>query len=125
MILVLANHICNMGFGMALKVSSSMQFLVMFRMPLFFFVSGFLAYKASQVWNLGTLGASLLKKIRVQTIPTIVFFLFAAAVLESGIDEEDEVEDKNCAFVSEDGVRCRNHARPGSIYCGIHAGLDE
>ena len=86
MILVIANHICNMGFGMALKVSSSMQFLVMFRMPLFFFVSGFLAYKASQVWNLGTLGASLLKKIRVQTIPTIVFFLFAAAVLESGRD---------------------------------------
>jgi len=84
MILVIANHICNMGFGMNLKVSSSMQFLVMFRMPLFFFVSGFLAYKASLLWNHKTLGTLLLKKIRVQTIPTVVFFLFGAAILGTG-----------------------------------------
>lgn len=36
------------------------------------------------------------------------------------IDEEDD-EDGLCAFVSEDGVRCPNHARPDSCYCGIHA----
>ena len=29
-----------------------MQFFVLFRMPLFFFVSGYLAYRASQIWNL-------------------------------------------------------------------------
>ena len=81
MIMVVANHILGMGFGMSNKVSSSMQFLVMFRMPLFFFVSGFLAYKAGLIWNGKTLGSLLLKKIRVQTIPTIVFFLFGAAVL--------------------------------------------
>ena len=42
------------------------------------------------------------------------------------IDEDDfnEVEEV-CAFVSEDGVRCRNHARPGSRFCGIHAGEEE
>ena len=42
------------------------------------------------------------------------------------IDEEDfdEVEEV-CAYVSEDGVHCRNHARPGSRYCGIHAGEEE
>lgn len=39
-------------------------------------------------------------------------------------DDFDEVEEV-CAFVSEDGVRCRNHARPGSRYCGIHAGEEE
>lgn len=81
MILVVANHILGMGFGMMNKVSSSMQFLVMFRMPLFFFVSGFLAYKAGITWDLKTLGSSLAKKIKVQTIPTIVFFLFGAAIL--------------------------------------------
>lgn len=38
------------------------------------------------------------------------------------IDEEpEEDEDGFCAFVSEDGVRCRNHARPGSRFCGVHA----
>ena len=32
--------------------------------------------------------------------------------LENTLIEEDETEDGFCAFVSEDGVRCRNHARP-------------
>ena len=40
---------------------------------------------------------------------------------EDDVDEAEEV----CAYVSEDGVRCRNHARPGSRFCGIHAGSEE
>lgn len=43
---------------------------------------------------------------------------------DTSLIEEEEV-DETCAFVSEDGVRCRNHARPGSKYCGIHAHLEE
>ncbi len=31
-------------------------------------------------------------------------------------DEEPE----RCAYVSPDGVRCRNQARPGSRFCGVH-----
>lgn len=52
----------------------------------------------------------------------------ASFVGESLIDDEsllETVEEEEvsefCAFVSEDGVKCRNHARPGSRYCGIHA----
>ena len=43
------------------------------------------------------------------------------------IDEEDEEDDEAglCAYESIDGTRCRNHARPGSRYCGIHSFLDE
>ncbi len=41
------------------------------------------------------------------------------------IDDEAEEESEFCAFVNEEGVRCRNHARPDSRYCGIHAYLDE
>lgn len=43
------------------------------------------------------------------------------------IDEplEEESEDGLCAFKAEDGTRCRNHARPGYRYCGIHADLEE
>lgn len=43
------------------------------------------------------------------------------------IDEDIEGEDEDaiCAYVSEDGVRCRNHARPGSRFCGVHAEADE
>lgn len=43
------------------------------------------------------------------------------------IDEpsEEESEDGLCSFEAEDGTRCRNHARPGYRYCGIHADLEE
>lgn len=84
MIMVVAYHVCQNTFLLSPKASASMPFLVLFRMPLFFFVSGFLAYKASLVWDLPTLGRMLAKKLRVQLIPTVVFFLFAAAVLYKG-----------------------------------------
>ena len=38
------------------------------------------------------------------------------------LDEEDfEDESELCAYVAEDGSRCRNHARPESRFCGVHA----
>ncbi len=39
------------------------------------------------------------------------------------MDEEDsELDggDGRCAYIGENGARCRNHARPDSRYCGIH-----
>lgn len=42
--------------------------------------------------------------------------------------EEDSLSEDLCAYVSEEGVACRNHARENSRYCGIHAdseGIDE
>ena len=75
MILVVANHVAGMGFGEEWKHSSAIPFLVLFRMPLFFFVSGFLAYKASQIWDLKNFGSLIWKKVKVQTIPTLVFFI--------------------------------------------------
>ena len=60
MILVVAYHVALIGFSEQHNLSSSMRFLVLFRMPLFFFVSGFLAYKAGLVWNMGTLKSLLL-----------------------------------------------------------------
>ncbi|MGN0039209.1 MAG: transcription termination factor NusA [Coriobacteriales bacterium] len=45
----------------------------------------------------------------------------------SFIDDDDEAEeaDTRCEHVSADGIRCRNHARPGSSYCGVHAADEE
>ncbi|MBR2881902.1 MAG: acyltransferase family protein, partial [Prevotella sp.] len=81
MIMVVANHVSLLGFEQEWKHSSALSFLILFRMPLFFFVSGFLAYKASQVWNLRELGYLLLKKMRVQIIPTVVFFLLFSLLI--------------------------------------------
>ncbi len=47
----------------------------------------------------------------------------SASVVNSLINEDDEDEsddDNRCEYVSPDGVRCRNHARPGSRFCGVH-----
>ena len=51
MILVVAYHVAQSGFMESEKISASLPFLVLFRMPLFFFVSGFLAYKAKWLWT--------------------------------------------------------------------------
>ena len=43
------------------------------------------------------------------------------------IDDEEDFDDESglCVYEAEDGTRCRNHARPGSRYCGIHADLED
>ena len=81
MILVVANHVAGLGFGEEWKHSSAIPFLILFRMPLFFFVSGFLAYKASQMWDLKNFAMLVWKKLKVQIIPTVSFFFLAMAIL--------------------------------------------
>ena len=44
---------------------------------------------------------------------------------DSLIDDDETFDDDFCSYVSEDGTRCRNHAREGSRYCGVHAACDE
>ena len=83
MILVVTNHVALKSFGMQIRWSAALQFFLLFRMPLFFFISGYLAYKASRVWNAHTLGELSLKKLRVQIIPTVVFFLLFLAMVPS------------------------------------------
>ena len=38
-------------------------------------------------------------------------------------DDEDE-EARRCEYVGENGVQCRNMARPGSRFCGLHERMD-
>ena len=52
-------------------------------------------------------------------------FAGAAPVQENVLIDEDDEDDALCAYVAEDGTRCRNHAREGSRFCGIHAGEEE
>ena len=81
MLLVVTNHVALKSFGMQIRWSTALQFFLLFRMPLFFFISGYLAYKASRVWNARTLGELSLKKLRVQIIPTVVFFILFLAMI--------------------------------------------
>ena len=83
MILVVANHVSQLAFHESLHHSTALQFLVLFRMPLFFFISGFLAHKASLCWDFKTLCTMSARKTRIQLLPTFVFLLFAVAILYS------------------------------------------
>ena len=73
MFLVVANHVSLISFAESAKQSAAMSLLVLFRMPLFFFVSGFVAYKANFSWSIPDTTKLLWKKIRIQLIPTLVF----------------------------------------------------
>lgn len=47
------------------------------------------------------------------------------SLIEDVEDVEDVVPDDDfCVYVNEEGVRCRNHAREGSRYCGVHASME-
>lgn len=68
-ILVVYSHIV-----LKCKIDSTINpFFITFRMPLFFFLSGFVAYKANKKWTSTQLKADLCKKLRIQIIPTVVF----------------------------------------------------
>ena len=44
---------------------------------------------------------------------------------DSLIDDVDEDESGLCAYEAADGTRCRNHARPDSRFCGVHAAMED
>ena len=73
MILVVAYHVSLIGFDQSIKESSVLPLFVLFRMPLFFFISGFLAYKSNLTWSGNTLGTLVWKKVKIQIFPTLVF----------------------------------------------------
>lgn len=71
MILVVLHHVSLMGFGVE---STLGKWLVEFRMPLFFFISGFVLYKPSQVWNISSISSFLKKKFPIQILSPFIFF---------------------------------------------------
>ena len=73
MIMVVAYHVAQVSYMQNIKLSASLPFLVLFRMPLFFFVSGFLAYKANFVWSASNTLHLLGKKFKIQVFPALVF----------------------------------------------------
>ena len=75
MILVVLQHVATFGWGITEEVSSIHPFLQQIRMPMFFFISGFVLYKAGVTWNVSHVWQFLRKKFLVQIIPTVFFLL--------------------------------------------------
>ena len=73
MILVVYFHIAAYGFG-SYEIGYN-DIIERFRMPTFFFISGWLFYKAGRIWGRQTITGMIRKKFMVQIIPTVVFML--------------------------------------------------
>ena len=62
MILVVFHHVRGTTFGLYNSQSPLSEFLMSFRMPMFFFISGFVAYKAVDAWSWSFYGRRLWKR---------------------------------------------------------------
>lgn len=72
-ILVVLGHVLlYMNLGMNHTLLS--RTLITFRMPLFFFVSGFFAFRAAEKWTGAIVRDIVLRKIRAQIICTFIFY---------------------------------------------------
>lgn len=82
MILVVFSHVILFSFQF--DNSFVNDIFISFRMPLFFFISGFIGYKAGVEWTGRTWWAMSRKKLMVQLIPTFFFgLIYAYAYLNS------------------------------------------
>lgn len=75
MILVVLNHVAGFCLNIDGNTPSLNTYFYEFRMPLFFFISGFVLYKRDIQWNFVYSWKFLKKKFPVQIISTAVFFL--------------------------------------------------
>ena len=94
MLLVVYSHISYTGFGIQdfSVVNSFNAFFCQFRMPLFFFVSGFVLYKANQIWDLKNSLVFIAKKFTVQIISPLLFlglfsYIFNLSFVEALIND--------------------------------------
>lgn len=75
MLLVVYQHIRYFTLGnLPIEDSAIALFFIAFRMPMFFFISGYIAYKTLNYWSFENYRKRLITKMRVQLIPTIIFW---------------------------------------------------
>lgn len=85
MLLVVFSHVIVFGYH-GLTGFSLNDIFVLFRMPLFFFISGFILYKPTNLTDLNLLNF-FKKKFMVQIIPTLFFFLLYCFLFNLNINE--------------------------------------
>ncbi len=88
MTLVVITHIyvyCFMQGSNSEFALSYNNFFGLFRMPLFFFISGFVFYKPDRCWNFNNLSIFIKSKFRVQIFSTSIFFLFFCFLYQKDI----------------------------------------
>lgn len=86
MILVVFSHI--EVFSIPIESTIIGEIFRNFRMPLFFFISGYISYKHADISNLTEWLNKITKKVKIQLLPTILFgLIFAYFYSHSNFDE--------------------------------------
>ena len=75
MFLVVLNHVAALCWQLTSDTPSFHHILTQVRMPMFFFISGFVLYKENVVWNGKQVVSFFKKKIPVQLLSPLLFFL--------------------------------------------------
>ena len=78
MILVVFAHVELFSYGIGGNIIG--KIFLTFRMPMFFFISGFLSYKWNSLWTSQFYTSRLKKKALIQLIPTLFFFHIYACI---------------------------------------------
>ena len=87
MILVVLAHISTFALkGFESTLISYHRIFAEFRMPLFFFVSGFVFYKTNMIWSINNICSFLKKKINVQIISPTIFLITYTIVFNINIE---------------------------------------
>lgn len=73
---VVYQHLIVMGLSNTAYQSSVSKLIVLFFMPLFFFISGYFSMKIESINTLRELWCVYVKKIKTLLVPTIIMFSF-------------------------------------------------
>lgn len=80
MIMVVVYHMSASIFNINEYTASYNSYMIQFRMPLFFFISGFVFYKKDFLWNTTKTLSFIINKFKVQILSTFIFFLLLITV---------------------------------------------
>ncbi|MBQ6050924.1 MAG: acyltransferase [Bacteroidaceae bacterium] len=86
MLLVVFSHVLTISFKSNPNFSFN-EIFISFRMPLFFFLSGFLCYKSGKFSQIKGILEFVKKKFIVQIIPTVIFITIYAFLFQSSLGE--------------------------------------
>ncbi|MCM1336209.1 MAG: acyltransferase [Candidatus Amulumruptor caecigallinarius] len=83
MLMVVLVHCENELFGWHYsQLSALSSFGVSFRMPMFFFISGFFAYSRRITLNAGDMGSAVVRRMKMTLTPTLIFLLLSFAFFQ-------------------------------------------
>lgn len=84
MILVVFAHVETYMLEIEPNSTFVSSLFISFRMPLFFFISGYIAYKKDVQWDFAYYSRNIAKKLRIQLIPTFFFGLLYTYLFSIG-----------------------------------------